>query len=110
MSAATNASITQRKDRSYVKQAIIEQNYNKKSLEDKPNETSGFHIVQRQFLICQVCFWCASYYTYDVVNWSSKFDIFSLESIQQCPSCCSKGTIESLPISQNQEYTYSKHI
>ena len=110
MSATTNASITQRKDRPYVKQAIIEQNNNKNSIEHRPNETSGYLIAQGQFLICQVCFWCASYYTYDAVNRSPKFDLFNLESIQQCPSCSAKDTIESLPILQNQEYTYSKHI
>lgn len=110
--SAANASITQRKDRQYVKQAIIEQNTNKRSLkEHRPSETSGRLIVQRQFLICQVCFWCASYYSYDAVNRSPKFDLFTLAAIQQCPGCSAKDTIESLPVLQNQQqYAYIEHI
>ena len=105
--STANTSINQRKDTPRIKQTIIEQNSNDKEriYEDRPSETPGCLIVQKQFLICQVCFWCASYYIYDMANWSPKFDVFNLAAIQQCPGCSAKGTIESLPILYNEHHT-----
>lgn len=97
-----NTSITQRKDIQYIKQAISEQNNNKQRLkEHRPIITSECVIVQKQFLICQICFWCASYYIYSTSNEHPKFDIYNLAAVQHCPGCSAKGTIESLPILQN---------
>ncbi|MBV9178592.1 MAG: hypothetical protein JO297_16320 [Nitrososphaeraceae archaeon] len=105
--SAADTSINQRKDRLYIKQTIAEQNSNnKKGLKEyRPSETSQCSIVQKYFLICQLCFWCASYYTYDTANESPNFEIsnliYNLAPVQRCPSC-SKGTIESLPILYNE--------
>jgi hypothetical protein len=96
--------VSHRKDIPYVKQTNIEQN-NKGIKQQLYSETSK----QRQFLICQLCFWCASYYAHSTANVSVKFDIDNIETAQ-CPSCNTKGRIEFLPISYNQSYVYGEHI
>jgi hypothetical protein len=80
---------------------IVEQNNSDKErvYEHRPSAISECSIVQKQFLICQACFWCASYYTYDTTNWFPKFN---LAAILQCPGCSAKSTVESLPILQNE--------
>lgn len=107
-----NTSITQRKsDRPYVKQTIEEQqNSNKKQRlkEYRPSATSESTIAQKYFLICRLCFWCASYYTYNIFNGSLKSDISNLSALQHCPGCGTKGTIESLSILHNKHYRYDK--
>jgi hypothetical protein len=45
------------------------------------------------FLLCQSCFWCASYFNYS-------------EVVPRCPACDSIN-IESLPISNSEFYTFS---
>ena len=45
------------------------------------------------FLLCPSCFWCASYFNY------SKVAI-------RCPTC-SSDNVESMPISNDELYTYS---
>src|SRR5262245_37740390 len=45
------------------------------------------------FLICQSCFWCASYFNY-------------AEVISRCPTCDSNN-VESLPITNSEFYTFS---
>ena len=45
------------------------------------------------FLLCQSCFWCASYYNYS-------------EVVTRCPTCDS-NSIESLPISNSEFYTFN---
>ena len=45
------------------------------------------------FLICQSCFWCASYFNY-------------VEVVNRCPTCDSNN-LESLPISKGEFYTFS---
>ena len=110
--STANTSITQRKDRPYVKQTIVGQqnNNNKKSLKEyMHNDTSEYAIVQKQFLICQFCFWCASCYTYDTANGSLKFDISNLAAVQHCPGCGAKGRIQLLPILRNEHKTYGEN-
>ena len=48
---------------------------------------------QIDFLLCPSCFWCASYFNY------SKVAI-------RCPTC-SSDNVESMPISNDELYTYS---
>ena len=45
------------------------------------------------FLLCQSCFWCASYFNYS-------------EVVTSCPTCES-NSIESLPISNSEFYTFN---
>ena len=108
--STANTSINQRKDTPSIKQTIVEQNSNDKEsvYEHRPNAISKCSIVQKQFLVCQACFWCASYYTYNIANWFPKSNVFNLD-IQQCPGCSAKGTIESLPILYNEHHAYGKH-
>jgi hypothetical protein len=52
------------------------------------------------FLICQSCFWCASYiasYIYFKRN--------TEKIIKKCPSC-STDNIESIPIAENEKYRF----
>jgi hypothetical protein len=51
------------------------------------------------FLICQSCFWCASYISSQIPNRITK------QVITKCPSCI-VGNIESLPIAKNEEYRF----
>lgn len=53
---------------------------------------------KKVFLICQSCFWCASYI-------SSNNDDLSYYTPTNCPECI-KGNIESIPIAQNEGYTF----
>jgi hypothetical protein len=46
------------------------------------------------FAICSSCFWCASYISTNALEISAK-----------CPDCL-EGNIESIPIDQNEEYTF----
>lgn len=46
------------------------------------------------FLICEACFWCASYPDNDAVA--------------RCPSCMT-GPIESIPISSGEQYGFDYH-
>ena len=98
-----NTSITRGKYRLYVNQTTVEQN-NKKSKVLRNSKTSKHDIVQKQFLICQNCFWCASYYPYDTSNISLKFEISDIAAAH-CPGCNTKGRMGSLPISYNQRCT-----
>jgi hypothetical protein len=51
------------------------------------------------FLLCQSCFWCASYISPQIPNRITK------QVITKCPSCI-VGNIESLPIAENEEYRF----
>jgi hypothetical protein len=51
------------------------------------------------FLLCQSCFWCASYISPQIPNRITK------QVITKCPSCI-VGNIESLPIAKNEEYRF----
>lgn len=48
---------------------------------------------KRKFLICNSCFWCASYLT-------NKF-----RSMENCPTC-NDGILDSMPISSNETYKF----
>jgi hypothetical protein len=58
------------------------------------------------FLICQSCFWCASYIPPKMFSRTTKAtkDISGID-ITKCPSCI-EGDIESLPITENEEYKF----
>jgi len=94
--STANMSIAQGKDRLYIHQTTTVEQNNKKSQIPTNNETSKHAIPQKQFLICQHCFWCASYYDYGTSNIQLKFEISIVTA--HCPSCNTKDRIESLPI------------
>jgi hypothetical protein len=73
----------------------IVQNYNLyTTLKVKAAELKRTRISDEiSFLICQSCFWCASYFNYP-------------EIISRCPTCDS-NYVESLPISNSESYTFS---
>jgi hypothetical protein len=48
------------------------------------------------FLICQSCFWCASYISPRIYNGMTE------QTIAKCPAC-TRGNVESLPIAQNEK-------
>jgi hypothetical protein len=97
--STANMSITRGKDRLYVNQTAVEQNNNnKKSTILSNSETSKYAIPQKQFLICQHCFWCASYYAYGTAKIPLKLEMSDIVTAH-CPGCNNKGRIESLPIS-----------
>ncbi len=54
------------------------------------NNKSGFK--QTKFLVCGSCFWCASY-------------INVRDTVETCPSCM-YGKVESMPLSDNEIYTF----
>jgi hypothetical protein len=51
------------------------------------------------FLLCQSCFWCASYTSPFLYKRMTK------ETITTCPSC-NEENIESLPIAENEKYRF----
>jgi hypothetical protein len=51
------------------------------------------------FLLCQSCFWCASYTSPFLYKRMTK------ETITKCPSC-NEENIESLPIAENEKYRF----
>jgi hypothetical protein len=59
------------------------------------------------FLICQSCFWSASYYiTPKMFSRMTKVTKnISRADIAKCPSCI-EGNIESFPITENEEYKF----
>jgi hypothetical protein len=66
------------------------------SLKIKPEITSKKNIVRQKidFLFCGSCFWCASYFN----NY--------IQVVTKCPSC-SSSNVESMPISNDEVYTFS---
>jgi hypothetical protein len=53
--------------------------------------------TQRYFMICQTCFWCASYI--------GTMDIMNELPFERCPTC-SDNKVESLPILYDESYRY----
>ena len=51
------------------------------------------------FLLCQSCFWCASYTSPFLYKRMTK------ETITKCPPC-NEENIESLPIAENEKYRF----
>jgi hypothetical protein len=54
---------------------------------------------EKYFLLCQSCFWCASYTSPFLYKRMTK------ETITKCPSC-NEENIESLPIAENEKYRF----
>lgn len=54
-------------------------------------------VTRIQFLLCQSCFWCASYIGLQSIT--------NYEILTQCV-ICKNGKIESLPISSNESYKF----
>jgi hypothetical protein len=50
------------------------------------------------FAVCNSCFWCASYISTSALETSYYVP-------EKCPSCLN-GNIESIPIAQNEGYTF----
>lgn len=103
-----DTSVATRKDIPYVKQTTVQKN-NKKSKVLRNSETSNHAMAQKQFLICQHCFWCASYCDYNTSNIPLKFEISNIVATR-CPGYNTKDRIKSLPILYNQGYAYTEHI
>lgn len=57
-------------------------------------DRAASEIKKIDFLLCNSCFWCASY-----LNLGSGFIVI------QCPSC-KENAIESMPISANDAYSF----
>lgn len=59
-------------------------------IRNSTNKSQNFsRLHHTNFLICKLCFWCASY-------------LYGPEVVENCPMCCnnkSNCSIESLPIS-----------
>jgi len=53
--------------------------------------------TQRYFMICQTCFWCASY--------TGTIDIMNELPFETCPTC-NDNRVESLPILYDEYYRY----
>lgn len=49
--------------------------------------------AQLQFLLCESCFWCASY-------------LYIEKTVDTCPAC-NCGSLESMPISSNESYKFN---
>jgi hypothetical protein len=78
---------------------LLQNNYSLDvSLKIKAEEAKGI-IDKIDFLICQSCFWCASYISPPIYRRMTE------ETIAKCPSCIS-GNVESLPIAQNEKYSF----
>jgi len=58
-------------------------------------------ISRRYFMICQTCFWCASY-----IDIMANMEDFPYKA---CPAC-NDNRIESLPISDNERYHFDYTI
>ena len=55
----------------------------------------------KYFLLCQSCFWCASYYHNNNNNTSVDMHLDISDTIAKCPACQNKGSINSMSISAN---------
>lgn len=54
------------------------------------------HGIQKAyFMICRLCFWCAS--------------VFSIRSVDKCPACGSP-MVEHMPIFPNETYTFDRAL
>jgi hypothetical protein len=71
---------------------IIESNLD--NISSRKTRISDIH-----FLLCQSCFWCASYTSPFLYKRMTK------ETITKCPSC-NEENLESLPITENEKYRF----
>jgi hypothetical protein len=68
-------------------------------VESNLNNISGRISDEIYFLLCQSCFWCASYTSPFLYKRMTK------ETITKCPSC-NEENLESLPIAENEKYRF----
>jgi hypothetical protein len=68
-------------------------------VESNLNNISGRISDEIYFLLCQSCFWCASYTSPLLYKRMTK------ETITKCPSC-NEENLESLPIAENEKYRF----
>jgi hypothetical protein len=83
---------------------LLQNNYSldvilKIKAEEKAIMTKNEMPPKVDFLICQSCFWCASYISPPIYRRMTE------ETIAKCPSCI-RGNVESLPIAQNEKYRF----
>jgi hypothetical protein len=55
------------------------------------------------FVLCQSCFWCASYLSSQTL---SRMATAEDSLLVKCPSCL-EGSIESIPIAENENYRFA---
>jgi hypothetical protein len=67
--------------------------------------------IQKFFLICGSCFWCASYcdFYYDYDNVLRSQDIITTQ-YASCPACGTDKAVESLPISFDKSDKHSTGV
>jgi hypothetical protein len=84
----------------YILDVSLKMRAQDSNLDDIKREYAGIS-DKIYFLICQSCFWCASYiYTQYYLRNTEKI-------ITKCPSCIADD-IESIPIAENERYRF-KH-
>ena len=59
------------------------------------------------FLLCPSCFWCASYLPLQMLRTMAAAK--NSASLSKCPSC-SEGSIESVPVAEDEEYKFDYDI
>ena len=58
------------------------------------------------FMICHACFWCASYISPQMsCKMATVTTTKDSTSLTKCPFC-TEGTIESIPIAENEDYRF----
>jgi hypothetical protein len=71
---------------------------------DHNGSSSGKQI---DFLLCHSCFWCASSLSSHMLRTAAAAK--GSASLAKCPSCV-EGNIESIPVSENEEYKFDYDI
>ena len=66
-----------------------------------PITTKPLYQYERQFAICESCFWCATIFQKIDVHKSNNY---SLQQQQICPLCKNKS-ISLVPLAKNEGYT-----
>lgn len=83
-----------------------ESNNNKSQteLEQNNNINKMMKKIQKYFLICEFCFWCAS--SYNINDDTSKSHDTVTTQYATCPVCGTDKAIESLPILFDESYKF----
>ena len=63
------------------------------------------YLQQIRFLLCQSCFWCASYVITSGCSSNNNSVLTFSTLIKKCP-ICKNAKIKSLPISHNEHYKF----
>ena len=61
------------------------------------------------FMICHSCLWCASCISPQILSKIATVTTKDSISLTKCPSCV-EGTIESIPIAENENYTFDYDV